>query len=86
MKLVDKQGKEIRSGESIEDFRGEHSTYLYISRNPEPGKTGKIVVDDGFGERELYPSVFEARIVEQGYEQRIKDMYKMFTGKGDGPE
>jgi hypothetical protein len=62
-----------RPGETIIDFRGNAWTFESISREPSPGKGGKIIASqpamfiDSPRERwsqELYPSVFDAKITE----------------------
>lgn len=59
-------GEEIRPGDTVTDFRGNEVTFCYISRLPEPGKSGKIILsdtpDNPFAQREYYPTVVGARI------------------------
>jgi hypothetical protein len=66
-KLIDKDGNEIPPNTEVTDFRGEKMTFLYISRESEPGglSTGKITVDteNRTFKREFYPYVFGCKIV-----------------------
>jgi hypothetical protein len=57
-------GKLINPGETITSFRGEPHVFKYISRAPEAGKTGKIIVSlpNSTQELEFYPSVFNCHI------------------------
>lgn len=50
-------------GDTIKDFRGQQWTFKCVSRVPEPGKGGKVVVfvRNGY-EQEFYPSVFNGEI------------------------
>lgn len=60
-------GRCIQPGERLTSFRGEPATFIRVSRAPEPGKSGKIIVrwpdqdEDSFGS-EYYPSVFDGEI------------------------
>lgn len=64
-KLVHREsGEEILPGSTVPDFRGDLKKFLYISRLPEPGKSGKVIVEEKVG-GEYYPSVLEAEIVIQ---------------------
>ena len=60
-------GKVIEQGASVKDFRGERFKFLRVSREPEPGKSGKVLVQHGTGARswrqEYYPSVFDGEIL-----------------------
>lgn len=57
-----RDGKPVRPGDQVHDFRGEAGVYEMISRIPEPdlGKTGKVIVDG----REFYAKVWGLEIVE----------------------
>jgi hypothetical protein len=55
-------GTEIRPGDPITDFRGEPDVFWLITRAPEGNSSGKIITDRGY---ELYPSVFNLRIVRR---------------------
>jgi hypothetical protein len=61
------KGKIVQHGERIKDFRGEKYTFKSVSREPEPGKSGKVLVQHGTGARswqqEYYPSVFDGEIL-----------------------
>lgn len=71
-RLVNEEtGEEIQPGDQVVTFREETVIFQYVSRLPEPGKGGKIVVKERFLnlhnvvkelEREYFPSVLEARI------------------------
>lgn len=54
-------GKEIPPGTVVKDFRGDPVKFEYVSRLPEPGKSGKIMTDQRPG-GEYYPGVLNARI------------------------
>jgi hypothetical protein len=60
-------GKIVQQGERIKDFRGEKYTFMRVSREPEPGKSGKVTVQHGTGARawqqEYYPTVFNGEII-----------------------
>jgi hypothetical protein len=56
-------GKAVKPGQQIKDFRGKNWTFETVSRNPEPGKSGKVLVHPrGRGCIEFYPSVFGGEI------------------------
>jgi hypothetical protein len=56
-----RDGKVVRPGDQVHDFRGEAGVYEMISRLPDPeeGKTGKVIVDG----REFYAKVWSLEIV-----------------------
>lgn len=61
-KLIHKEtGEEIKQDAEALDFRGEKQRFLFISRLPEVGKEGKIIIEAKVG-GEVYPSVLNARI------------------------
>ncbi|MFI0265590.1 hypothetical protein [Streptomyces luteogriseus] len=61
--LVHKRtGAVISPGSTALDFRGEERKFEYISRLPESGKEGKIIIAAKVG-GEVYPSVLDAKIV-----------------------
>lgn len=54
----------VKRGDTVIDFRGQHWTFVYVSRMPTASTTGRIVVTDEYGrEREFYPAVFDLAIV-----------------------
>lgn len=57
-----RDGKPVRPGDAVHDFRGEAGVYEMISRIPEPeeGKTGKVIVNGG----EFYAKVWGLEIVQ----------------------
>lgn len=54
-------GEEIPQGSEVPDFRGDLQKFLYVSRLPEDGKEGRIIIEANVG-GEVYPSVLKARI------------------------
>lgn len=66
--ILRETGEEIAPGSKMANFRGEEVEFEYVSRLPEPGKEGKIIINsptlhgNGSWSREVYPSVVEARI------------------------
>lgn len=61
-RLMDlKTGAEIMPGDTVTTFQGEKTVFRFVSRLPEPGKTGKIITDIRPG-GEFYPLVVGARI------------------------
>jgi hypothetical protein len=60
-------GKVVQAGAKIKDFRGESWRFVRVSRDAEPGKSGKVLVQSGVGakswQQELYPSVFDGEIL-----------------------
>lgn len=64
--IEDGTGEEIPPGAEVTDFRGEKTTFCYVSRLPGGASEGKIIVsdtpDDPLSGREFYPRVFGARI------------------------
>lgn len=66
MKLVDSEGVEVPTGAELTDFRGDTAIFIKISQPPNPfGSGGKILVREASGwEHELYPSVFNCKIVD----------------------
>ena len=66
-KLIDANDQVIAPGQTITSRQDPRSTatYKYITQAPNHGSTGKIYVNYGPGnDRELYPTVFGLRIVE----------------------
>lgn len=59
--IHEKTGEEITPGSTVPDFRGDPVKFLYVSRLPELGKSGKVMTDQRPG-GEYYPSVLNARI------------------------
>lgn len=55
-------GKIVKAGQRIVDFRGDKETFLRVSRDSEPGKSGKVLVKRGTFGQEFYPSVFNGEI------------------------
>lgn len=55
-------GTKVKAGQVIVDFRGDKARFLYVSRQPEPGKSGKVYVQRKGYAAENYPSVFNGEI------------------------
>lgn len=54
-------GKAVQPNARIKDFRGKTWVFEYVSRIPEPGKSGKVTVhavNHPETKREFYPFVF----------------------------
>ncbi len=52
----------VLSGEHAKDFKGERWKFLYITRESEPGKSGKVLMRRGDWTQEFYPTVFGGEI------------------------
>lgn len=66
--LAKANGQIIKKGDRITDFRGDDAIFVHISRFPELGKEGKIIVHEpgnSQNQGEFYPSVFALTIVER---------------------
>lgn len=64
-KLIHSKTKEVvLPGTVIIDFRGTSSVFRSISKIPNIGSEGKILVKNGSLQREYFPSVFGCEIVE----------------------
>lgn len=58
-------GKRIKPGAIVKSFRNEPWRFERISREPEPGKSGKVYMTsmlDKAWRQELYPHVFDGEI------------------------
>jgi hypothetical protein len=57
-------GKEVKPGDKIKDFRGDEHVFKGVTNPGTPfgGMNGKIRVIQGDGEMEYYPSVFNAKL------------------------
>lgn len=59
----------VQQGDKIVDFRGETWEFIYVSKLPGGGSSGKIVVTSKRltgSTREFYPSVFDLYITKKG--------------------
>lgn len=54
--------KKVEPGTKVKDFRGEAWTFVRVSREPEPGKSGKVIASRGRWSQEYYPTVFKGEI------------------------
>lgn len=62
--LIDSKTKKvIKPGATITDFRGDKSVFTSISKVPNIGSSGKILVKNGSLQREYFPNVFGCEIV-----------------------
>ena len=62
---ITSDGSVVKKGDLVTSFRNEQWIYLRVSRPPEPGKTGKITVQEPGNPgntMEYYDSVFNLRI------------------------
>lgn len=59
-KVTDSSGKEIREGDKVTSSRDEAHTFKYVTRGPLPGKSAKVLTDQG----EFYANVFDLIVVE----------------------
>jgi hypothetical protein len=65
MKLVDTTtGREIKIGDQVKTFRGEPATVKGFRPPHKPGSSGRVIVDLGNGDRDFFPGVINARLVE----------------------
>jgi hypothetical protein len=62
-KLIDRDGREVKPGQELSWRDKEVWTFLYITRAPEFGKSGKIYCRQGDWAQELYPTSFDLTIV-----------------------
>lgn len=63
-KLIDsKTRKVIKPGDTITDFHGDKAVFTSISKVPNSGSSGKILVVGGSLQREYFPNVFGLEIV-----------------------
>lgn len=56
---VTADGRELFNGARVADFRGQCTTFRYVSRAPAGNSTGRVVTDQG----EYFPSVYGLQIV-----------------------
>lgn len=62
--LIHSKTKEVVTpGTVIIDFRGDSAVFTSISKVPNTGSEGKILVKNGSLQREYFPSVFGCEIV-----------------------
>ena len=65
-KLVDvTDGHEIKEGESVKDFRGEQMVFAKAFPPHKPSSSGRVCVKIFDNYREYYPSVINAKFVEE---------------------
>lgn len=67
-RAVRADGSEVKSGETIYDFRGEPWVFAGITRVPNGASTGRVYVDGApvnNYKSEFFPSVFDLTIVER---------------------
>lgn len=62
--VTDYNGKVVKAGDTVRDFRGDKATFLSVTRGPAPGKSALVCVEekaiDGMAfKRELYCGVFD---------------------------
>lgn len=63
MKLYnEKTHEEVTLPATLVNFRGEARNVVRISRDAEPGKSGKVLTADN---REFYPQVFDCYIADE---------------------
>lgn len=63
--FIGRYGIPIQPGDDVSSFRGDIYTFVRVTRVPEPGKSGKVLVRNESGSaREFYPSVFDGKIVD----------------------
>lgn len=57
-RVTDETGKEVKEGDTVTSFRGEKETFKYVTRGPLPGKSAKVLTDQG----EFYANVFGLKV------------------------
>jgi ribosomal protein L21E len=60
MKLVNKQGKEVKPGDTVVSFRGDVEVMKAATPPRHSGSTGRVLTDRG----EFYPGVYNLKWVE----------------------
>lgn len=60
--VVNENGQEVTLPALLKDFRGDFQTVTAISRLPFEASEGRVVTEEG---RELYPKVFNLKIVKR---------------------
>lgn len=57
----DKDGREVKVGDTVTSFRGETMVFQGVTRPPMAGKSAKVLADG----REYYAEVFDLTITEE---------------------
>lgn len=84
MKLLHKDGREVKEGDSVTDFRGNPAVVMYVVRPRHSGSTGRVAVKhDGYGPHEYFPSAYdlvwgEKTMLEMNYS------YSIYLDNGGG--
>lgn len=60
--VTDRNGRVVKPGSTIIDFRGDKATFLAVTRGPLPGKSAKVWVEADGSKRELYCTVFDLTV------------------------
>jgi hypothetical protein len=63
-KVISSDGEEIKSGDTVTNFRGEKAEFIRVSCGPLPGKSAKVIAKNAHGTRELYAEVFGLTVME----------------------
>ena len=76
------KGQEVQLGDKARTFRGEEVTVLYFRPPHKSGSSGKITVDNGYGESEYYVGVIGAKWIESRCNneeviQKIKELVEL---------
>ena len=65
MKLIDQDTrKEIKPGDVVTDFRGDKATLVSFTAPHKPSSTGRVCLLEEGQQREYFPGVINAEIVE----------------------
>lgn len=65
MKLIDTTTqREIKIGDQVKTFRGETAVVKGFRPPHKPGSSGRVIVDLGNGDRDFFPGVINAQLVE----------------------
>lgn len=67
MRLIHrKTGKEVKTGETVTDFRGDKAKIVSFSKPHKPASSGKVLVETSAGHQgEYYVSVFDMEWIER---------------------
>ena len=62
---IDSNGKRVKRGQTVTDFRGDTATFQSATRASSLGKSGKVVVSTGDISSEYYDKVFDLTVIAE---------------------
>ena len=62
MEAITKEGKKVKQGDKVTNFRGEEWTFLDATRANDEGHDGKVYVERDGWKQEFYARVFELTV------------------------